>query len=80
MRQRAEDFFNAFVRGLAVWEEAETQTVSAEEGTTSNYLVLSSKPICKYPVISSLILRLENRSASEIEHEKDSILCSVIPV
>ena len=57
-----------------------TSRVSGEEGTTGNDLASSSKLICKYSVMSLWILRLENCSASQIECERDPVLCSVIPV
>lgn len=37
-----------------------TKRASSEKGTTGNYLILSPKPTCKYPVTSLQILRLEN--------------------
>lgn len=78
MLNGAQDCFNVFVGGLIVWEEE--RAFSVEEGTAGNYRALPSKPMCKYPVMSLWILRLENSSASEIECERHPVLHSVIPM
>lgn len=50
-----------------MWGGGETRRVSAEEETTGSYLTLSSKPMCKYPVMSLWIFGLKNGSSSEID-------------